>query len=121
MLRINLLPPYVQQVRRAKRLIPVFALAFALSVALPLAAYFYLHGKLTALTQEANDAVTGKGVTDSLNSAEASVFHRRRCLRPEMGRQVRAACSDNSQVQLYLRRRSDHRADHGDQSVFSQC
>ena len=68
MLRINLLPPYVQQVRRAKRLIPVFVLAFALSVALPLAAYFYLHGKLVKLTQDANAAVAGKAVTDSLKA-----------------------------------------------------
>lgn len=68
MLRINLLPPYVQQRRLTKRLVPVFVLLFALSIALPLAGYFYLHGKLTALTQEANDAVTGKGVTDSLKT-----------------------------------------------------
>ncbi len=71
MLRINLLPPYVQQVRRAKRLIPPFVALFALSVALPLAAYFYLHGKLTTLTQEASDAVAGKGKTDALK-AEAT-------------------------------------------------
>ena len=66
MLRINLLPSYVQQRRLTKKLILPFILLFLLSVALPLAAYFYLHGKLTTLTQEASDAVTGKGKTDSL-------------------------------------------------------
>ena len=68
MLRINLLPPYVQQRRLTKRLVPAFVALFALCAALPLAGYFYLHGKLTALTQQANDAVTGKGVTDSLKT-----------------------------------------------------
>ena len=71
MLRINLLPPYVQQRRLTKTLIPIFVVIFALFVALPLAAYFYLHGKLTALTQEAADAVAGKGKTDALK-AEAT-------------------------------------------------
>ena len=68
MLRINLLPSYVQQRRLTKKLILPFILLFALCVALPLAAYFYLHGKLTTLTQEASDAVTGKGKTDTLKA-----------------------------------------------------
>ena len=68
MLRINLLPPYVQQRRLTKRLVPVFIALFALSVALPLAGYFYLHGKLVKLTQDANAAVSGKAVTDSLKA-----------------------------------------------------
>lgn len=68
MLRINLLPPYVQQRRLTKALIPIFIGIVALFVAVPLAAYFYLHGKLTTLTQEAADAVTGKGITDSLKT-----------------------------------------------------
>ncbi len=71
MLRINLLPPYVQQRRLTKRLVPAFVALFALSVALPLAGYFYLHGKMTDLTQQANDAVSGKATTDSLK-AEAT-------------------------------------------------
>jgi uncharacterized membrane protein YgcG len=71
MLRINLLPAYVQQRRLTKTLVPIFIVIFALCVAAPLAAYFYLHGKLTTLTQEAADAVTGKGKTDALK-AEAT-------------------------------------------------
>lgn len=68
MLRINLLPPYVQQRRLTKRLVPVFVALFALSVALPLAGYFYLHSKLVKLTQDASAAVSGKAVTDSLKA-----------------------------------------------------
>ncbi len=68
MLRINLLPSYVQQRRLTKTLVPIFIAIFALCVAAPLAAYFYLHGKLTALTQEAQDAVAGKGKTDALKA-----------------------------------------------------
>lgn len=71
MLRINLLPPYVQQRRLTKRLVPAFVALFAVSVAAPLAGYFYLHGKLVSLTQDANTAVSGKAVTDSLK-AEAT-------------------------------------------------
>jgi hypothetical protein len=71
MLRINLLPAYVQQRRLTKTLVPIFIVIFALCVAAPLAAYFYLHGKLTTLTQEAADAVAGKGITDGLK-AEAT-------------------------------------------------
>ncbi len=71
MLRINLLPPYVQQRRLTKRLVPVFVALFVVCVALPLAGYFYLHQKLTTLTGEANDAVEGKGKTDALK-AEAT-------------------------------------------------
>ncbi len=68
MLRINLLPPYVQQRRLTKKLVPAFVALFALSVALPLAGYFYLHHKLAVLTGEANAAVSGKAVTDSLKA-----------------------------------------------------
>ncbi len=68
MLRINLLPAYVQQRRLTKALVPIFIFIFALCVAAPLAAYFYLHGKLTTLTQDAADAVTGKGKTDALKA-----------------------------------------------------
>ena len=68
MLRINLLPAYVQQRRLTKALVPVFIAIFALCVAAPLAVYFYLHGKLTTLTQDAADAVTGKGKTDALKA-----------------------------------------------------
>ncbi|MGI4788154.1 MAG: PilN domain-containing protein [Janthinobacterium lividum] len=68
MLRINLLPSYVTQRRLTKRLVPVFIFLFALSVAAPLTGYFYLHSKLTTLTQQANDAVSGKAITDSLKA-----------------------------------------------------
>jgi len=68
MLRINLLPSYVQQRRLTKRLVPLFALIFALCVAAPLALYFYQRNQLAALTQQANDAVTGKSNTDALKT-----------------------------------------------------
>ncbi len=68
MLRINLLPSYVQQRRLTKRLVPLFLAIFAVCVALPLAGYVYLHSALTKLTQQANDAVTGKGKTDALKA-----------------------------------------------------
>lgn len=71
MLRINLLPSYVQQRRLTKRLVLPFVLLFLACLAAPLAAYFYLHGKLVTLTQNADDAVTGKGKTDALK-AEAT-------------------------------------------------
>lgn len=74
MLRINLLPTYVQQRRLTKRLVPLFLLIFAFFVAVPLAAYFYEKGKLATITQEASDAVTGKGKTDALKTQAASTI-----------------------------------------------
>ena len=74
MLRINLLPPYVQQRRLTKKLVPVFVGLFLLSVALPLILYSYLHGKLTTLTQEASDAVAGKAKTDNYKSEAATTI-----------------------------------------------
>lgn len=74
MLRINLLPPYVQQRRLTKRLVPAFVALFAVCAALPLAGYFYLHNKLNALTGEANAAVSGKGVTDSLKAESVTTI-----------------------------------------------
>ncbi len=71
MLRINLLPSYVQQRRLTKKLVPAFVALVAVSAAGPLAAYFVLHGKLATLTQEATDAVDGKAKTDALK-AEAT-------------------------------------------------
>ncbi len=68
MLRINLLPSYVTQRRLTKKLLLPFIGLFLLSVALPLAAYVYLHNNLVELTQKANDAVTGKGKTDALKA-----------------------------------------------------
>ena len=68
MLRINLLPPYVQQRRLTKKLVPLFVAIFALCVAAPLALYFYQRGQLATLTQQANDAVAGKSKTDALKA-----------------------------------------------------
>lgn len=68
MLRINLLPSYVQQRRLSKKLVPLFAAIFALCAAAPLALYFYQRGQLATLTQQANDAVTGKSKTDALKT-----------------------------------------------------
>ena len=68
MLRINLLPSYVTQRRLTRKLIPIFIGLFVLSVVLPLVAYSILHGKLAALTQQANDAVAGKAKTDALKT-----------------------------------------------------
>ena len=74
MLRINLLPSYVTQRRLTKKLVPVFLGLFLLSIALPLAAYFYLHGKLATLTQQANAAVSGKAITDGLKAQAATTI-----------------------------------------------
>lgn len=71
MLRINLLPSYVQQRRRTRALIPVFIGLFLLCTAAPLAVYFVMHQKLVTLTQEASDAVDGKAKTDNYK-AEAT-------------------------------------------------
>ena len=71
MLRINLLPPYVQQRRLTKKLVPLFVGLFLASVALPLVAYAILHSHLVKLTQDASDAVAGKAKTDNYK-AEAS-------------------------------------------------
>ena len=68
MLRINLLPSYVQQRRLTKRLVPPFILLFALCVAAPLAGYIYERNQLAKLTQDANAAVTGKSTTDALKT-----------------------------------------------------
>ena len=68
MLRINLLPSYVTQRRLTKKLVPTFIGLFLLSVALPLAAYVYLHNHLVQLTSDANDAVAGKSKTDALKA-----------------------------------------------------
>ncbi len=68
MLRIDLLPKYVQQRRLTRRLVPLFLFIFALFVAVPLALYFYEKGQLATITQQANDAVTGKAKTDALKS-----------------------------------------------------
>ena len=68
MLRINLLPLYVQQRRLSKKLVPLFAAIFALCVAVPLAVFFYQRSALSKLTQDANAAVAGKSVTDSLKT-----------------------------------------------------
>ena len=72
MLRINLLPTYVQQRRLTKRLVPLFVVIFALCVAAPLAAYFYERNRLSTLTQQANDAVSGKSKTDALKAEAAN-------------------------------------------------
>lgn len=74
MLRINLLPSYVTQRRLTRKLIPAFITLFLLSLALPLAAYFVLHGKLETLTQEAADAVAGKAKTDSYKTEAANTL-----------------------------------------------
>ena len=74
MLRINLLPPYVQQRRLTKKLVPAFVALFLVSVALPLIAYVYLHGKLVTLTQEATDAVAGKAKTDNYKAEAATTI-----------------------------------------------
>ncbi len=74
MLRINLLPPYVQQRRLTKKLVPAFIALFLLAVALPLAAFFALHQKLTQLTQDAADAVSGKAKTDSYKAEAATTL-----------------------------------------------
>lgn len=74
MLRINLLPTYVQQRRLTKRLVPLFIAIFALCVAAPLAAYFYERSQLSKITQQANDAVTGKSKTDALKAQAATTI-----------------------------------------------
>ncbi len=68
MLRINLLPAYVNQRRWIKKLIPIFAAVFAVFVAVPLAYSAYLHKKLTDITQQADTAVQGKTTTDGLRA-----------------------------------------------------
>lgn len=74
MLRINLLPSYVQQRRLTKKLVPLFAAIFALCVAAPLALFAYQRSQLATLTQQANDAVAGKGKTDALKAQAATTI-----------------------------------------------
>ena len=118
MLRINLLPSYVQQRRLTKTLIPIFIAVFALFVAVPLAAYFYERGQLAHITQEANDAVAGKGKTDALKTeattttaqvapiqATTAVCLGRECFYPQMGGAVQYPGRHNPEIQLYLHRR----------------
>lgn len=72
MLRINLLPPYVTQRRLTKRLIPVFALLVALSVALPLIWYASMKTHLTELTQQADTDEAQKTANDALEAQAVS-------------------------------------------------
>lgn len=74
MLRINLLPPYVTQRRLTKRLIPVFALLVALSVALPLVAYISMKNHLADLTQQAETAEAQKNANDALEASAKSTL-----------------------------------------------
>ncbi len=74
MLRINLLPSYVQQRRLTRTLIPIFAGLFLLFVAAPLAVYLAMHQKLATLTQQAADAVAGKAKTDSYKAEAATTI-----------------------------------------------
>ncbi len=74
MLRINLLPPYVNQRRWIKKLIPIFVALLAVCVAVPLAYSAYLNKKLTDITQLADTAVTGKTTTDGLRAQAATTI-----------------------------------------------
>ena len=72
MLRINLLPSYVTQRRRTKRLVPFAVLAVVLSVVLPLLWYASMKVHLADLTQQADTAEQAKNANDALVALAAS-------------------------------------------------
>jgi Tfp pilus assembly protein PilN len=74
MLRINLLPSYIGQRRLTKKLIPLFAGLFLLSVGLPLFGYVTMQTHLKQLTEDADTAETGKKHTDDLKAQAASTL-----------------------------------------------
>ena len=74
MLRINLLPSYIGQRRLTKKLIPLFAGIFLLSVGLPLFGYVTMQAHLKQLTEDADTAETGKKHTDDLKAQAASTL-----------------------------------------------
>lgn len=72
MLRINLLPSYVNQRRLARRLIIGFSFGFLLCLLAPLAYYLMLQNNLKTKSAEADSAEAGKRITDSRKAQAAA-------------------------------------------------
>jgi len=72
MLRINLLPSYVNQRRLARRLMIGFSFGFLLCLLVPLAYYLTLENDLKIISAKADDAEAGKRITDSRKAQAAA-------------------------------------------------
>ena len=101
MLRINLLPAYVNQRRWIKKLIPIFAAVFAVFVAVPLAYSAYLHKKLTDITQQADTAVQGKTTTDGLRAQAVATISQVKPIQDKLDFVDAVHAYDRAQVARY--------------------